>query len=191
MPGKMSKGFYIGGYFAGFGVSVILLVAVIVTFVALAAQDPHNQGPPLAMFGFMALASLPALFSMVVLFMFIYRMWASIQDGQARMTPGKAVGFCFIPLFNLYWMFPVFQGFAEDYNTYLARRGLHLQRLNDQLFLSYPIMVLFSAIPYLGMLASPVALVILVLIISKTCDAVNALNHVPSVPAAAPMVAGI
>jgi hypothetical protein len=73
-------------------------------------------------------------------------------------------------------MFPVFQGFAEDYNTYLAQRGLHLQRLNDQLFLSYPILVLFSAVPYLGMLASPVALVVLVLIISKTCDAVNALQ---------------
>ena len=190
MPGKMSKGFYIGGYFAGFAVGIVSMVAAGVTYLVLVKPNP-SDGPPLALFAYIALAGLPMLFSLVVQFMFIYRMWASIQDGQARMTPGKAVGFSLIPIFNLYWMFPVFQGFAEDYNTYLAQRGLHLQRLNDQLFLSYPILVLFSAVPYLGMLASPVALVVLVLIISQTCDAVNALNQVPSVPAAAPMAARI
>jgi hypothetical protein len=96
----MSKGFHIGGYFAGFAVGIVFMVAAGVTYLVLVKPNP-SDGPPLALFGYMALAGLPMLFSLVVLFMFIYRMWASIEDGQARMTPGKAVGFCFIPLFNL------------------------------------------------------------------------------------------
>ena len=42
------------------------------------------------------------IFGMVVLGIFIYRMWASIQDGQTRPTPGLAVGLLFVPLFNFY-----------------------------------------------------------------------------------------
>ena len=187
MPRKMSKGFYIGGLFAGFVVSIILGMAVAVTFGVLAGLHP-NDGPPLAMLGFLLLAMLPSVFSVVVYFMFIYRMWASIQDGQARMTPGAAVGLSFVPFFNIYWVFQVFQGFAQDYNKYLARRQLGLQRLNEELFLSYAIVTLFTMIPYLGMLALPVALVVCVIIMSKTCDAVNALSQVPQ-PAATVAVA--
>ena len=189
MPSKMSKWFYIGGYFGGFVVSIVLAVAISVTFAVFAGPHP-SDGPPLAMLGFLLLAMLPMLFGVIVYFMFIYRMWASIQDGQARMTPGAAVGFCFIPFFNFYWIFQVFQGFAQDYNKYLARRQLTFQRLNEQLFLSYSIVTLFSMIPYLGILALPVVTVMQVIVISKTCDAVNALDNAPPLPVAAPVAAG-
>jgi hypothetical protein len=38
-------------------------------------------------------------------FVILWKMWSSIQDGNARTTPGKAIGFLFIPFFNIYWIF--------------------------------------------------------------------------------------
>jgi hypothetical protein len=188
MPNKMSKGFYIGGYITGFVLSTILFIIAYVAVLFSVSQHPND--PPLMALGLMGIAMLPLLLCVVVYCMFIYRMWAAIQDGQARMTPGKAVGFMFIPFFNLYWIFPVFQGFAQDYNKYIARRQLNLPRLDEQLFLFYPISILCTIIPFLGGLIALVSVVLLILIIVKTCDAVNALATAPQAPMTMPNAAG-
>ena len=56
-------------------------------------------------------------------------MWAAIQDGYARTTPGKAIGFMFIPFFNIYWMFQAIWGYSKDYNNFsngmLLRQNLY------------------------------------------------------------------
>lgn len=49
---------------------------------------------------------------------------APIADGQARTSPGRALGFLFIPFYNLYWMFQVLPGWASDFNAYCARHGI-------------------------------------------------------------------
>jgi hypothetical protein len=54
------------------------------------------------MLGSMGLAWLAILYGAVVQMMLIYNAWSAINDGQARTTPGKAVGFLLIPLFNIY-----------------------------------------------------------------------------------------
>ena len=64
----------------------------------------------------------------VVTFLVIWRMWSAIQDGHARTTPGKAIGFLFIPFFNVYWIFQVWGGFPADYNKYSERYRLIYQR---------------------------------------------------------------
>jgi hypothetical protein len=185
MPKRMSKGFYIGGYLAGIVVSIIVMMGVIAVDLSILAQ--HSDDPPLALLlGIAALCIIPLVFTLAVFFMFIYSMWAAIQDGYARMTPGKAVGFMLIPLFNFYWVFQVFQGFAEDYNRYIARRQLNLPRLDEQLFLYYPIAVLCSIVPFVGGLIALAGLVLLVLIMGKTCDAVNALPTAPQAPMTMP-----
>lgn len=38
----------------------------------------------------------------------LYRCWALVPPERAATTPGKAVGFLFIPFFNLYWNFVAF-----------------------------------------------------------------------------------
>ena len=35
----------------------------------------------------------------------LYRLWSLVPPEEAATTPGKAVGFQFIPFFNLYWNF--------------------------------------------------------------------------------------
>ena len=89
------------------------------------------------------------------MFVWLYKMWDAIQDGHARATPGQAVGFIFIPFFNLYWIFRAFWGFAEDCNQYLDRHALSARKLSTGVFLAYTIVSIFggiAAIPVAGYL---------------------------------------
>ncbi|MCL2083615.1 MAG: hypothetical protein FWH04_10370 [Oscillospiraceae bacterium] len=56
--------------------------------------------------------------------MLLYQLWKQIPGDIARTTPGKAVGFCFIPLYNLYWGFVAFAGLGEDMSKALQRYGI-------------------------------------------------------------------
>jgi len=66
------------------------------------------------------------------MFMLLYQLWKLIPADIARTTPGKAVGFCFIPLFNFYWMFVAWQGLGQDMNETLEQRNIPVQ-VNDGL----------------------------------------------------------
>jgi hypothetical protein len=50
-----------------------------------------------------------------------YKFWQIVQDGFASTTPGKAIGFLFIPYFNFYWIFRSIYGLAIDLNRYIDR----------------------------------------------------------------------
>ena len=67
---------------------------------------------------------IPYLVHIVVYCIFWYKAWRTIHDPHARTTPGKAVGFMFIPVFNLYWAFVLLWGFAKDYNAFCRRHNI-------------------------------------------------------------------
>ncbi len=116
------------------------------------------------------------VYSAVVSWMFIYKAWALIQDGHARASPCKALGFLFIPFFNLYWVFEAYWGFAKDYNDYVARHRLQAApKLPDGLFLALSILTVASIIPFLDIATGIAVFIIFAVIINKVCDAVNAL----------------
>jgi len=56
-----------------------------------------------------------------------YRCWKAVPKEIARTTPGKAVGFLFIPFFNFYWAFVSYMGLAEDLNK--AKGGKNYRNL--------------------------------------------------------------
>lgn len=62
------------------------------------------------------------IFGMIAL----YRSWKTLLPHEASTTPGKAVGFLFIPFFNLYWIFVAFYSFATDVNKKNRRYGYML-----------------------------------------------------------------
>lgn len=132
-------------------------------------------------FGF---ASALALIASVLFVIVIYRMWAAIQDDHARTDPGRAVGFLFIPFFNIYWAFQALWGFAKDYNSYLDRRGLDLRRLPEGIFVAYIILCLGAWIPFVGSLLVAANMVVGTIMIAKVCDAVNALPDAGEPPTA-------
>jgi len=106
------------------------------------------------------------LLAAVVHLVFIYRFWSSIQDGSPRMSPGKAVGFLFIPIFNIYWIFQVYGGFATDFNRYIESKGIQTPRLSQGL-LVFNVILMFLALPILNW-------IIFWIVIGKICDGANA-----------------
>jgi hypothetical protein len=75
------------------------------------------------------------LVSMIFEFMLLYQCWKLIPASIARTTPGKAVGFSFIPLFQFYWWFVAFWGLCKDMNQTLYQRGIQ-NRANEGLGLA-------------------------------------------------------
>ncbi|MGE9270364.1 MAG: DUF4339 domain-containing protein [Verrucomicrobiales bacterium] len=78
--------------------------------------------------------------NVIPVYIALYRAWACVQPGGlARSTPGKAIGFLFIPFFNLYWIFQAFYGLAKDWNQTVS----HYQdlkacpRLSEGVFLTF------------------------------------------------------
>ena len=155
---KMSKGFYLGSYL------VAGILGLIFCSIGWIVWPLLILGIPLVIYFF------------VVFCMFVHKAWSSIQDGHARTGPCKALGFLFIPFFNFYWIFQAYWGFAKDYNAYTTRHGINTApKLPEGLFLAFCILTLVSLIPFVNFVTSIVNLVLFAVIISKVCDAVNAL----------------
>ncbi len=56
---------------------------------------------------------------------FLYQMWKLVQTSDLpikKPTPGKAIGFWFIPFFGLYWMFIVWRNLALHVNHLVGQR---------------------------------------------------------------------
>jgi hypothetical protein len=176
---RMSKKLYIGLLITTF--VLLFLCGLPALFFLNSYEIPRGMGIDddltnllVGLLIFLAVAPF-LLTQMILTFVVIYKMWASIRDGQqTRTTPGKAIGFLFIPVFSIYWIFQVWGGFPTDYNRYIEERGLPLPRLSGGLHVAYPVLLLLSAIPPL-ILVNPI---VFMFVIAKTSNAVNGLADV-------------
>jgi hypothetical protein len=74
---------------------------------------------------------LPILIAAVVFdCIILYWHWTLLQGHGARTTPGKAVGFGFIPFFNFYWWFVSYAGLAQDNNRYMDEAAITGPRMS-------------------------------------------------------------
>lgn len=134
------------------------------------------------------LATALVIYAAVMVSVLLYKAWRAIQDGHARTTPGKAVGFLYIPLFSFYWAFQVFPGLARDYNRFVERHGLNAAKLPAGVFLAHvivacaisilPLASTLESLPVLAAVASfimALELVLFLIVVSTTCDAINAI----------------
>lgn len=76
----------------------------------------------------------------------LYRAWTAIQDEHVWTTPGRAVGYLFVPVFNLYWFFVAWGGVARSFNIFTSRHDIPAHRLSEDLFMAQCVLV-FLAIP--------------------------------------------
>jgi hypothetical protein len=162
---RISKGFFFGSVAVAFGIALPLAIDGYV----LATR--HHEGA----LQLLALSLLPTLYLAVVMLVLFYKMWAAIQDGHARATPGKAIGFLFIPVLNIYWAFQLVWGWAKDYNRLVERHGLNAPRVPEGLFLAYVILAFASCIPVLGLVLVSVSYFIALAMVEKICDGINAI----------------
>src|SRR5690606_13127284 len=93
-----------------------------------------------------------------------------LQDGVTPVSPGKAIGFLFIPFYNIYWMFRVWAGYPKEYNDYLDRHRLSAPRLTSTVFTIFPIAILLSALLVFPLLILPF---VTIFAVARACDAVN------------------
>ena len=170
---------------------------------ALAFARQHSQmscfgdwlqcGCPLIGF----LSGIADILALLVFVVFIYKVWVEVQDGHARTSAGKAVGFLLIPFFNIYWLFRAIWGFAKEFNRFLDRNEISVARLSEGLFLACSILmslrwlyrtiatlepltgVGFSLGAYSYYQAIPVHILV-IFVIYKSCEAVNALPEASS-----------
>jgi hypothetical protein len=110
-----------------------------------------RQGEEIAM---MAVCSFYLAFiaQLVMFCVLLYRCWGIIQDGYPRTTPGAAVGYLFVPIYNIYWQFVAVRGLAEDLNRYAQKRGLHIREASVALATTYLVLNLCAIIPVVGLL---------------------------------------
>jgi hypothetical protein len=125
------------------------------------------------------LIGLPAAIAgYVIAYILLYRYWLLIQDGRARTTPGKAVGFCFIPFYNLYWVYVAYVGLSADMNAYCNERNIAGPRVSDGLALTLFILLLCSVIPYIGILPALAGVVIQIILFKQYTDvAIAIIRH--------------
>lgn len=123
---NVSKNFYLGSWIGAGGISWILLIIGWIVSWKKGWED---------WYGFVGIAAIPELYVGIVMLVLWYKAWSVIQDGQTKISPGKAIGFLFIPFFNLYWVFRAVWGYAKEFNAYLRRHNLSLPQLTEGLFL--------------------------------------------------------
>jgi hypothetical protein len=162
---KVSKGLFLGSVGVGFGIAAVLVILATVRM---------KTGSPQGGLRLIGLSSIPMLYGAIFMVVLWYKSWAAIQDGHARTTPGKAIGFLFIPLFDFYWIFQAVWGLAKDFNAYLQRNSIPAARLPEGLFLAYCILCFTTWIPILGLLTLVVNCIIALLMASALCDGINA-----------------
>jgi hypothetical protein len=93
----------------------------------------------------------------VCLYVLLYKAWSVIQDGRPRTTPGQAIGFLFIPFFNLYWIFVAYRGLAEDLNRYGQRIHPPARIASEGAALAFCILFLCSFVPCVNVFSLPAA----------------------------------
>ncbi len=177
---RVSKPFYFGTYLAA-----TLLAAPFRIGPLIAGEGTiEEEHLPFAMVG-----GLIGIYAFVVLAILIYKMWKAIPQTVARTTPGKAVGFLFIPVFDLYWWFQALWGWSQDWNSYAAKSEGKLPRMSEGLPLSIAV---FSAISgsigtiaaiagahWLGIVLAAPNYVLIPVFIFQVC---SLLNNAPAAP---------
>jgi len=84
--------------------------------------------PPIEILGAMAMVAATVFWCIL-----LYRHWFVLQGHGARTTPGRAVGFGFIPFYCFYWWFVAYAGLATDTNRYLEQIGITHCRMSRKL----------------------------------------------------------
>ena len=197
---RISKPFFFWAYALSVGSAVIADILAFATVMTgfkqdwLPAQLSHVLlllHPHLAVLYWVL--AIGYLLGLVVFVVFVYKAWKAIQDGQARTSAGKAAGFLLIPFFNIYWLFQAIWGFAKDYNRFLGRNELAGSKLPEKLYLAFSILIsarwLYKTVatlkpitgvgyllgPYYSYFLTILTCILAVIVIYKTCNAVNVL----------------
>ena len=97
-----------------------------------------------------------------------YHNWELVPEDFRSTTPGKAVGFLFIPFYNFYWIFISFIGLWKGLNEKGKKQsGDSWKDLPRGIPIAMCILILCSFIPFVSMGTTVIALLYIVLTNNK------------------------
>lgn len=148
-------------------VAVLVIISLFSDTDSAESQSNKYEGLQLALLFVFLISS---FIGTIIFFKFLHRAWRLLQpSGQASTTPGKAVGFCFVPLLNIVWPFFALYGFARDWNRILSTYTdtTDAPRMTEGIFLTFCICnVVF---PFVNVILLPIA-------VAEMCKAINYMN---------------
>ncbi|GAB5497106.1 MAG: hypothetical protein Phyf2KO_21860 [Phycisphaerales bacterium] len=153
-----------------FGANIFAMLLLIPAYTIIFTQ---NEELIFVSLGLSCSAWLFSALSVVMGCVLHYKLWATIQDGDVRTTPGKAVGFLFIPFFNFYWVFQSVWGWAVDFNSYTSQRNIHVKRAPAGLVLA---VCIIAVIPCANILAWPFSVIVMIIHFSRAISGANAIR---------------
>jgi len=86
-------------------------------------------------------------------------LWSLIPREDAETTPGRAVGFLFIPVFNIYWVFISILGIAKALNAQTNRLSIPDVRVSEGRAKTACILACLLYIPILDLIILAVVLI--------------------------------
>ena len=176
---KISKVFYVGSIYGCGFLSIIIVVFGLflldVEFLKIKTNYFYVPSltaiPEAAIILFLGFGMM--IYSWVAWLFLVHRLWVVIQNGDVRTTPGRAVGFMFIPLWGWYWMYKTFWGWSVDCNHYIKRRGIIAPPVSEGVPLAYCILFTVSLIPVFTPIAFVAMFFLMVLWLNQSIDAAN------------------
>ena len=162
---KLSKGLYLGSICGGMGTGII---NYFLGLIMMYSNDDYF-GQFLMVFGIAWM-----IYSVVMSVILLYKIWEAIQDGNVRTTPGRAIGFMFIPFFNMYWGFQSLWGWSVDFNKYIKEKGVDTPAISEGVTLSICILTICSLIPILNLFSWIPLMVLLIIFYNKAIVGANA-----------------
>jgi len=142
ITGTMTTSRTLNIYFALWAVCIIASILSLLILIPFAGDKVSMERGFLVWF---VAGGLLTVATVVFQYLLLYQGWRLIPADIARTIPGKAIGFLFIPIFNLYWMFVAYNGLGKDMNKTFLQRGIQFT-VNEKLGLCYCIWCLIFAI---------------------------------------------
>lgn len=175
----IAKKNYIGNLAAALFAAPMILLSVGVSFISF---NNFLSESYLSVILSVLLATAVTIVGAITFYLFVYRIWDSIKNGQtARTTPGFAVGGLLIPFYNFYWIFQALPGFAADFNNYKAQRQINTPPLKNTLLMASAGLAVASIIPFIGILCAVANAFVLLPMISQTLNAVNSAKEMQTI----------
>lgn len=115
----MSKWTYIGNWVVGLSVGLTFVIAGIISASAIPSTSPTEPYFLALVLSYVGWAGFA--WAGLTLLRFVHRMWSALPG--AGISPRRAIGLLFVPVFNLYWIARVFCGFARAANGILEPSG--------------------------------------------------------------------
>jgi hypothetical protein len=158
----------IGTYGILFGIGILLILIGIAVGVETA-----EAGVSMVSIGIIILIA-----AQIYVLVLLYQIWKYVIGESFRYglrpsidSPGKAIGYIFIPFYNIYWMFIVYGKFARDCNAVAQAKG-KTGILTDGVGQAIPILILInfflSWIPIIGVIITLIIFILEIVFFSSS-----------------------